>query len=89
MTLRVASRVHPVDACTRANEETDDTRLKYPENRLPYVDELKVAMATEGGSILAALRTGKLDYRQWASSLDSIDGVPHRLRYTSPTARSS
>ena len=53
---------------------------KYPENRLPYVDEVKIAIMTEEGSILAALRSGTLDFRSGASSLDSIDS----LRKTNP-----
>ena len=35
---------------------------KYPENRLPYVDELKYLILTEEATRLAALRTGKVDY---------------------------
>ena len=34
---------------------------KYPQNRLPYVDELKVVVILEESSIFAALRSGKLD----------------------------
>ena len=35
---------------------------KYPENRLPYVDELRYLILTEEATRLAALRTGKVDY---------------------------
>ena len=53
---------------------------KYPQNRLPYVDKLRVAVILEESTILAALRSGKLDYRRWALSLDSIES----LRRTNP-----
>ena len=53
---------------------------KYPQNRLPYVDELKVVVILEESSIFAALRSGKLDYRRWALSLDSVES----LRQTNP-----
>ena len=35
---------------------------KYPQNRLPYVDELKVMIMPDETTRLAALRTGKVDY---------------------------
>ena len=35
---------------------------KYPENRLPYVDQLRGLIIKEDATILAALRTGKFDY---------------------------
>ena len=35
---------------------------KYPENRLPYVDEVKALVMPETATYLAALRTGKVDY---------------------------
>ena len=35
---------------------------KYPENRLPYVDELKVMIMPDEATRLAALRSGKTDY---------------------------
>ena len=53
---------------------------KYPQNRLPYVDELKVVVILEESSIFAALRSGKLDYRRWALSLDAVES----LRQTNP-----
>ena len=48
---------------------------KYPENRLPYVDELKALIIPEEASILAALRSGKLDFRTWSNSLDSAQSI--------------
>ena len=35
---------------------------KYPENRLPYVDELRFLLMPEVATRLAALRTGKIDF---------------------------
>ena len=45
---------------------------KYPKNRLPYVDELKVLVIPELASILAALRAGKLDYQRQETDLDAV-----------------
>ena len=48
---------------------------KYPDNRLPYVDELRMMIMREEGSIVAALRSGVArqvrfpgcgQIRQWA-----------------------
>ena len=35
---------------------------KYPENRLPYVDRVRLLKMVESATYLAALRTGKIDY---------------------------
>ena len=48
---------------------------KYPQNRLPYVDELRLLIIPEEATIMAALRSGQLDYRRWATSLDSIESL--------------
>ena len=48
---------------------------KYPQNRLPYVDEVRGLIIHEEATLMAALRSGKLDYRQWAKSLDSIESL--------------
>ena len=45
---------------------------KYPENRLPYVDEHKVLEIPEEATKMAALRSGKIDFRRWTISLDSV-----------------
>ena len=45
---------------------------KYPQNRLPYVDELKVLVIPELASIFAALRAGKLDYQRQETDLDAV-----------------
>ena len=48
---------------------------KYPENRLPYMDEMTGLIMNEVATILAGLRTGKIDFIGWpgASQLNSID----------------
>ncbi len=48
---------------------------KYPQNRLPYVDELRIVVMLEESSIFAALRSGKLDFRARALSLDSVESL--------------
>ena len=48
---------------------------KYPENRLPYVDELRMTIMREEGSIVAALRSGKIDFRTWSTSVDSAESI--------------
>ena len=35
---------------------------KYPENRLPYIDQIRGLIMKEDATILATLRTGKFDY---------------------------
>ena len=40
---------------------------KYPENRLPYVDEVRRLVIPEEATWLAALRSGKIDWRPWTS----------------------
>ena len=48
---------------------------KYPENRLPYIDEMKGLQMNEVATMLAGLRSGKIDFVGWpgASQLNSID----------------
>ena len=38
---------------------------KYPENRLPYIDQLTALVMTEPATRLAALRSGRIDYVGW------------------------
>ena len=40
---------------------------KYPENRLPYVDELTRLEIPEEATALAALRSGRIDFKPWTS----------------------
>ena len=58
---------------------------KYPENRLPYIDELRMLFVPEEVTRLAALRAGKVDYLGWiaGSNISSIDVVT-RLQKTNP-----
>ena len=48
---------------------------KYPENRMPYIDELVALIMREEATRTAALRSGKLDYRGYAgeAQLRTID----------------
>ena len=48
---------------------------KYPENRLPYVDELRLTAILEDATIMAALRSGKIDFRPWSTSVDSAESI--------------
>ena len=41
---------------------------KYPQNRLPYVDELRVLIIPEEATIMSAMRTGRIDYRRWVEN---------------------
>ena len=45
---------------------------KYPQNRLPYVDQLRGLVIPEEATIMAALRSGKLDFRGWVTNMDSV-----------------
>ena len=58
---------------------------KYPENRLPYFDRLRVLFVNEVATRLAALRTGKIDYIGpiGGSQLMTLDQV-ESLRQTNP-----
>ena len=48
---------------------------KYPDNRLPYVDELKIVIMPEAATRIAALRAGRIDYvgANVASALQRFD----------------
>ena len=49
---------------------------KYPQNRLPYVDQLRRLVIPEEGTMMAALRSGKLDFRMFApSDIDSLESL--------------
>ena len=45
---------------------------KYPQNRLPYADELRWLIFPESTTAVAALRSGKLDFSRFVSTLDSV-----------------
>ena len=48
---------------------------KYPQNRLPYADEVRSLIILEKATVMAALRSGKIDYRGYAGGnpINSID----------------
>ena len=49
---------------------------KYPQNRLPYVDQLRRLVIPDEGTMMAALRSGKLDFRMYApSDIDSMESL--------------
>ena len=53
---------------------------KYPENRLPYIDQLRALIMPEVATQLAALRTGKVDYlghagQTFITSIDQIESL--------------
>ena len=58
---------------------------KYPENRLPYIDQLRVLFMPEVATRLAALRTGRIDYigPYQGSALSTLDQV-ESLERTDP-----
>ena len=58
---------------------------KYPENRLPYVDEKTALIMREGATRLAALRSGKIDYVGFVTNtqINNIDQV-ESLAMTNP-----
>ncbi len=58
---------------------------KYPQNRLPYIDQLRAVNMPEEAARIAALRTGKIDMLgpSAGGSINSIDTV-ERLRQTNP-----
>ena len=45
---------------------------KYPQNRLPYVDQLSGLIMKEDATILAALRSGQLDNVGWSGAAEMI-----------------
>ena len=58
---------------------------KYPENRLPYVDEIRALITKDKATILALLRSGKADFigKAGASQLTSVDAAMS-LQRTNP-----
>ncbi len=59
---------------------------KYPENRLPYIDEIRTLVIKDMATLLSALRTGKVDYIGWpaaSSTISNLDDVDS-LRRTRP-----
>ena len=58
---------------------------KFPDNRLPYIDELRWTIMPEEATFLAALRAGQVDFVGWAgtSQVRSIDLI-EKLKQTNP-----
>ena len=52
---------------------------KYPQNRLPYVDELTLLVIPEEATFMAGLRSGSIDIRGpaggWVTSLDQVVSI--------------
>ena len=62
------------------NPDYWDYDEKYPENRLPYVDEIKAVIIPDEAATYAALRSRALDFKRWDTSLDAADS----MRKTNP-----
>ena len=63
------------------NPDYWDFDEKYPENRLPYIDEIQKLFINEEATQLAALRSGKVDHLlNYITSVDVLDS----LRKTNP-----
>ena len=56
---------------------------KYPQNRLPYVDQLRTPIMPEEATYLAALRSGKIDTIQNTVGIKSVDQA-ESLKRTNP-----
>ena len=61
------------------------TDEKYPQNRLPYVDQLRALIMPEVATYMAALRTGRVDYIGpiGAAQMRTLDEV-ESLQRTNP-----
>jgi peptide/nickel transport system substrate-binding protein len=46
---------------------------RYPQNRLPYIDTVKILVMPDQNTCLAAMRTGKIDYLDSVSVTDSTN----------------
>ena len=58
---------------------------KYPENRLPYVDELKATYMKEDATIMAAMRSGQADFAGWqGNSAIATTDLAESLTRTNP-----
>ena len=57
---------------------------KFPENRLPYVDQIKVLVMTDEATRISALRTGKVDYLGWSGDTALTIDQATTLRETNP-----
>ena len=57
---------------------------KYPENRLPYIDTLTMLIMKENATILAALRSGTIDYAGFNGNSNLLVGQAENLQKTNP-----
>ena len=57
---------------------------KYPENRLPYVDEIRALVIPEETTRLAALRSAKIDHMGWMFGSNISIEVAEGLKRTNP-----
>jgi len=57
---------------------------KFPENRLPYVDQITALVMPDGATRISGLRTGKLDYVGWSGGTQVTIDQASTLRETNP-----
>ena len=52
---------------------------KFPENRLPYTDEIRMLLMLDEATRISAMRTAKIDYMGWSGgspvTLDQMEGL--------------
>ncbi len=83
--LMLTDYVEGVSKTFTKNPDFWDYDEKYPENRLPYVDEIRAPLMAEEATRISALRTGKIDIIQHAGVADigNMD-VIRSLQRTNP-----
>ena len=81
----LTDRVEESSATYEKNPDYWGYDEKYPENRLPYTDSIRLLVMPETATILAALRSRQLDYTGaiGASSITSLDQADS-LKRTNP-----
>ena len=81
----LTDRVEESSATYEMNPDYWGYDEKYPENRLPYTDSIRLLVMPETATILAALRSRQLDYTGaiGASSITSLDQADS-LKRTNP-----
>jgi ABC-type transport system substrate-binding protein len=60
---------------------------RYPENQLPYADELRIIVIQDTSTALSAVKTGKLDYCnniEWQQATSILKSNPELASYTLP-----
>ena len=83
--LILTDYVEGVSKTFTKNPDHWDYDEKYPENRLPYIDQLRALLMAEEATRISAMRTGKIDIIQHAGVVDigHVD-VVRSLRKTNP-----